>query len=69
MCFSMKPPKPPAPPPLPLPPNPTEAATKAEDDIRRRGLGASASRASTVVTSPTGDVGFGANVQGTRLLA
>ena len=68
MCFSApKVPKAPPPPPIPLPPNPTEATIKAEDDVRRRGLAAGASRASTVATSPLGDASYGSNVSGTRL--
>lgn len=71
MCFG-KAAKPPKPPPIPTPPNPTEAASKAAEDMRRRSLSGDAPRSSTVLTSPLGDAGYGANVSqpsasGTRL--
>lgn len=67
MCFSQKTPKPPKPPPIPTPPVPQEAEMKADEDARRRALGAAAPRSSTVLTSPLGDPGYGASVSGTKL--
>jgi hypothetical protein len=62
MCF-FKTPKPPKPPPVPTPPNPNEASAKAEDEARRKAVGAAASRNSTVITSSLGDPGgFGGSV-------
>lgn len=67
MCFSQKTPKPPKPPPIPTPPDPQAADLKAEEDARRRALGAAAPRSSTVLTSPLGDPNYGAGVVGTKL--
>lgn len=69
MCFSTKVPKAPKPPPLPLPVDPQKATVEGEADIIRRQKAALAPRSSTVVTSPTGDPGYGGNVSVTRLVA
>ena len=75
MCFSMpKAPKPPKPAMLPLPVNPQKAVIEGEDEIIRRQKAAMAPRSSTVVTSATGDPGYGSSVGGpaagvTRLVA
>lgn len=61
MCFST--PKIPPPPPLPLPPSPKEADLSAEEELAKRAARAIAPRRETVATSPTGDPGYGANVQ------
>lgn len=60
MCFST--PKIDKPPPLPLPPNPREADLMAEEARAKKAAAAIAPRRETVVTSPTGDPGYGANV-------
>ena len=69
MCFFPKAPKPPKPPPLPLPVDPSKANIEAEADVIRRHKAALAPRSSTVVTSPTGDPGYGASVGVTKLVA
>lgn len=69
MCFKTKTPKAPKPPPLPKPVDPMKAAVEGEEDIIRRQKAALAPRASTVVTSATGDPGYGLNVGATRLVA
>lgn len=69
MCFSAKVPKAPKPPPLPKPVDPIKATQEGEEDIIRRQKAALAPRASTVVTSATGDPGYGGNVGVTKLVA
>lgn len=79
MCFmkapkAPKPPRIPKPPPLPLPVDPQKAAVEGEDEMIRRQKAALAPRASTVVTSPTGDPKMGESVAytgatGTKLVA
>ncbi len=61
MCFFSAP-KIPKPPPLPLPPNPQEANLVAEEAKAKKSALAIAPRRETVVTSPTGDPGYAANV-------
>lgn len=68
MCF-MKTPKPPKPPKLPLPVDPQKAQLEGEADIIRRQKAALAPRASTVLTSPTGDPAYGQSVGTTKLVA
>lgn len=60
MCFFTQ--KPPKPDPLPTPPNPREADLVAEENKARKSAMAIAPRRETVVTSPLGDPGYGANV-------
>ena len=54
---------------MPTPPNPNAAALTAQDDLIRRQRAAFASRGSTIKSSPTGDAGYGSNVQQTKLVA
>lgn len=67
MCFST--PRPPKPPPLPKPVSPAQADISSQQDDMRRQRSAIAPRASSVITSPTGDSQFGMNVGVTRLVA
>ncbi len=68
MCFFSAP-KPPAPPPIPMPVSPQQAEIASQEDAQRRGKEAKMPRSSTIISSSTGDSGYGKSIVGTRLVA
>lgn len=63
MCFSA--PKPPKPPKPPQPPSPRDEQLKAQQDEIRRRQSSLMTSGGTVLTSPMGDPGYGANASTT----